>query len=327
MTWVLVRKLLRDSRWALLIVCLLLGGYQMIWPKITQRIVTQFAPLMQVAAEAEGMPLKEKMREMFSGPGRVMQSMIGGEQLNFESAEDVLSIGYVHPLMQVIFCLWAIGRAAGAIAGEIDKGTMELLLAQPIRRHQIVLSHLAVDAIVIPLLSLSLWAGLAIGATIVGDIQPASPKPIETPALPFAKPAMPREVNPELLRMDVTKFGRPLINVAAFIFAVSGMTMRISAMGRSRWRTIGIATLIMLVQFAMNIIGQMWDTVGFLRPLSVFYYYQPQNIGLRGDWSITLEPLGLGIDVPVLLVLAGIGALGYAMALRTFQRRDLPAPL
>ena len=47
---------------------------------------------------------------------------------------DMLSIGYVHPLMQTIFCIWAVGRASGAIAGEMDRGTMELLLAQPLAR-------------------------------------------------------------------------------------------------------------------------------------------------------------------------------------------------
>jgi hypothetical protein len=32
---------------------------------------------------------------------------------------DMLSIGYVHPVMQFVFCISAVGRAAGAIAGEI----------------------------------------------------------------------------------------------------------------------------------------------------------------------------------------------------------------
>ena len=47
---------------------------------------------------------------------------------------DMLSIGYVHPLVQIIFCIWAVGRASGAVAGELDRGTMELLLAQPLSR-------------------------------------------------------------------------------------------------------------------------------------------------------------------------------------------------
>ena len=105
---------------------------------------------------------------IFGGPGKIAQTIIGGESLHFERAMDVLSIGYVHPLMQVLFCIWAIGRAAAAIAGEIDRGTMELLLAQPIRRGSVIAAHLVVDAIVIPLLCLSLWGGTILGCRLVG---------------------------------------------------------------------------------------------------------------------------------------------------------------
>lgn len=320
MTWVLIRKLLRDARWALLIVCLLLAGFQMIWVKATQRVTTQIAPMFQVMARVQNKSIQDVERQMFKGPGRVMQSVIGGDQLRFERAQDVLSIGYVHPLMQVLFCLWAIGRAAGAIAGEIDRGTMELLLAQPLPRSRVVLAHLAVDLVLIPMLCAAMWLGLATGTALVGDLQPDEEAFKEFPMAV-------REIDPAVLKMDVSEFLLPLVNVAGLLFAASGMTMWLSAAGRSRWRVIGIATAITLVQFTMNIVGQIWESVAWLRPFSVFYYYQPQNIALRDVWSVTLEPIGLDVRMPVILVLGTLGVTGYALALRTFRRRDLPAPL
>src|SRR5207247_844423 len=137
---------------------------------------------------------------------------------------------------------------------------------------------------------------------------------------------IPVKVDPALLVIDRWAFGPPLVNVAALLFAVSGVTMWLSARGRQRWRVIGIAALIVLVQFTMNVIGQIWEDVSFLRPLSVFYYYQPQRITLGGSWSVPLDALGLPVRVPMLLVLFGLGVLGYALALRAFTRRDLPAP-
>ena len=77
----------------------------------------------------------------------------------------------------------------------------------------------------------------------------------------------------------------------------------------------------------MNILGQMIESLAFLRPFSIFYYYQPQHIALNHSWSMSLEPLGLTWKVPVLLVLFGVGAVGYLLAWRDFSRRDLPAPL
>ena len=58
---------------------------------------------------------------------------------------------------------------------------------------------------------------------------------------------------------------------------------------------------------------------------------QPQKVWLKESWVVDLgdawakgKPL---VQVPVLLVLGGLGAGGYLTALRVFTRRDLPAPL
>jgi ABC-2 type transport system permease protein len=320
MTLALIRKLLRDSRWALLAVALLLFGFQMIWTKATQRVTTQMAPMFQAMAMKLNKRLEDVEKMFFSGPGRVMQSVIGGDQLKFQNAQDVLSIGYVHPLMQILFCLWAIGRASGAIAGEIERGTMELLLAQPLPRSRVIVAHLCVDLLLIPVLCLSLWAGLGLGSWLIGPLE-VDPEVIKE--FPLAM----KFIDPEILTLHISKFGPPLLNVAAFLFAVSGLTMAISAGSRSRWRVIGFTALIIIVQFIANIIGQIWDTIAFLRPFTVFYYYQPQQIALRGAWSVSLEPLGLSLRMPMLLVLFGVGTIGYLIAWRVFTRRDLPAPL
>ncbi len=74
----------------------------------------------------------------------------------------------------------------------------------------------------------------------------------------------------------------------------------------------------------------MWDGLAPVRPLTVFYYYQPQQVILTHDWCVSLrewndaEPL---CRVPMLAVLFGVGLAGYGLALWTFTRRDLPAPL
>jgi ABC-2 type transport system permease protein len=121
-----------------------------------------------------------------------------------------------------------------------------------------------------------------------------------------------------------------MLNTAALLFAVSGYTMWLSAAGRSRNRVLGLAILVTLVQFLVNVIGQLWDGLAFLRPFSVFYYYQPQSINLKHVWTTDPGIAWFGrplISVNVILVLVAVGAIGYAMALRTFVRRDIPAPL
>jgi ABC-2 type transport system permease protein len=87
--------------------------------------------------------------------------------------------------------------------------------------------------------------------------------------------------------------------------------------------------------FILNIVGQLWPPAGWFRPFSVFFYYQPQKIWLKGAWWVDLNeawsvnppegPPWLLLPVVVVLLVAGLA--GYLAAWRIFTTRDLPAPL
>jgi ABC-2 type transport system permease protein len=290
MTGALVRKALRDVRLALMVVALLLIAFQCLWAKITERISGQLLKEINQA-----LPIARLMGMLFKGPGKIIQTLMGGESIRIERAQDMLSISYVHPLTQTILCVWAIGRAAGAITGEIDRGTMELLLAQPVPRSRVIRAQFLVDLIVIPFLCLCLWLGTWLGTLITG----------------FGTP----------MEVDALAFGPSLFNVAALLFAISGYTMWLSAAGRFRGRVLGVAILITLLQFMANVIGQLWEPAQGLRTFTVFYYYQPQPIILQSDWASNPQ---VWVRITVLVA---VGTIGYLGALWTFTRRDLPAPL
>jgi ABC-2 type transport system permease protein len=294
MTGTLFRKLLRDVRLPLLIVALLLALFQCLWAVITHRISGQLLPEIGQA----GLPIELLKALLFKGPGKIVQTLLGGETIQVDRPQDMFSIGYVHPLTQVILCVWAIGRSAGALTGEIDRGTIELLLAQPVSRARVVWAHVLVDCFAIPILCLSLWSGTCVGAWLAGLWD-----------------------GPPGRGVDPLAFAPALLNVAALLLAISGYTLWLSAWGRFRGRVLGVAVLVTLLQFLVNVVGQLWDVAEPLRPFTVFYYYQPQQIILNPDWvhSPTVwRRLG---------VLLAVGAAGYLGALATFTRRDLPAPL
>ena len=126
-------------------------------------------------------------------------------------------------------------------------------------------------------------------------------------------------------------FAPALPNVAALIFALSGFTMWLSARGRFRGRVLGVAVFVTLLQFLVNVVGQFWEDVAPLRPLTIFYYYQPQQIILNQRWTVDVgaawnqgQPL---FALNVIAVLVAVGVIGYALAFWKFCRRDLPAPL
>lgn len=309
MTLVLIRKLLRDVRVPLVIVAILLFGFECLWAKVTQRITEELVPMLTQKVDYGFLT-----KVLFQGPGKLIQTIMGGERIRLDQAADMLSIGLVHPLVITILGIWSVGRATGAIAGEIDRGTMELILAQPLARYRLVLAHLCVDGIVIPLLCLVLWAGMATGVWLV-DLH-------ELPTPSF----------PERREVDPGRYGWGLWNTGALMFAISGYTMWLSAGGRQRGKVMGLAVLLTLLQFLVNVIAQLWDTLKPWKIFNVFHYYQPQQIVLaEGKWTTTLSapwPQGplLG-EMNLVVVLLVVGAVGYGLALWTFCRRDLPAPL
>jgi ABC-2 type transport system permease protein len=331
MTAILVRKLLRDVRPALIVVCLILFAFAAFWVKITQRVTTQIVPMSRLISQKLG-SAKVLESVFVRGPSKVSQAALGWGDMNFDKPTDFLAIGLLHPVVLVMCLVWGVGRAAGAVAGELDRGTMELLMAQPVPRSRLILAHLIVDCVVLPALCLSFFAGTEFGLWAVGDFVPDySMLNDAAKESRFMKNLISEApVDPEPL--DVSGRGEliGLVNTLAFMFAISGMTLAFSSAGRSRWKVIGYAVLVVVVMFVANTIGQLWEPANFVRPFTFFYYYQPQRVMIENEWMVDLNKawnLGGPVNVPAVGVLFAIGAMGYAVALRVFTRRDLPAPL
>lgn len=354
----LIGKLLRDLRWPFLATGTLVFVFPFLWAFITKRILSQIAPFFDALGQMGGINSKDFEAVLFSGPGQLMKTLIGGDRIDLSQAMDFLSVCLVHPAMQMILALWAIARSTQAIAGEVDRGTMELLLAQPISRFQVWLSHLLVETGAMALLAFLPVAGLALGAWYI------SPLKIEAPdlkALP-RKPGVILEVGPFRMRMEdplkdrlpqpaaqpaaQTVEGaapagsrleiRPLQILGAFpqvfglMIAISGFGIILSVLVRRRFVALGIGVMLVLSMFLINLLGQLWEPLAPLRPLTAFYYYLPQEAGLgrqaQVDWSPwTAQPQTLAIaTLPVQLAVA---AVGWVIAWAIFRRKDIPAPL
>ena len=331
MTLILVRKLLRDVRPALVVVCLLLFVFAAFWVKITQRVTTQIVPMARLISQPFG-DTKVLEKVFIRGPSKVSQAALGWGDMNFDNPTDFLAIGLLHPIVLVMCLVWGVGRAAGAVAGELDRGTMELLMSQPVPRNRLLLAHFLVDCIVLPVICLSFFAGTQFGLWAVGDFVPdyamLDDAAKESPVVKNLLRNVPRDPTPLAVSGRGELVG--LVNTLALMFAISGATLALSAAGRSRWKVVGYAVLGVVVMFVANTIGQLWEPAGFVRPLTLFYYYQPQRVMIDGDWTVDLNKswnLGGPVLVPAVGVLVAVGAAGYALALRTFARRDLPAPL
>jgi ABC-2 type transport system permease protein len=297
MNWTLFKKTLRDLRWPFLFVTLLLFLVQIIRAMITWRVTKEVLPQF----EKYGIKFETLFQIITSGTGEFVRTLIAGDGLMLNNPAHLQTFGFVDPGVVILFCVWSIGRGA-ALAGELERGTMELLLAQPIARWQVIVTHLAVDLVTVPLMVVAMVAGVWVGVNLLG-----------------------------LEGITVQPYWRAALNAAGLVLCLIAATMALAVRSRSRWRAMSWIIALVLVMFLLSFLGQLLDWLRPWRVLSVFYYYQPQGIVIHGRVAAPIQ-LGYGPEAPTLHVhfvpfLYLLAALGYTSALVGFCRRDLPAPL
>lgn len=111
---------------------------------------------------------EELNRLIESYPEALVALFAGGGALDFASEAGFLDSQLFAFMFPVVLLVFAIGFGAGAIAGEEDRGTMEVLLAHPISRRRLVVEKgaalAATVAALCALVFLSVWLlGLAFG--------------------------------------------------------------------------------------------------------------------------------------------------------------------
>jgi ABC-2 type transport system permease protein len=252
-----------------------------------------------------------------------------------------IAITYDEPIVVFGISIFAIARGSDAVSGELGRGSMELLLAQPVSRLQVLYSQALVTIGSLLLLCAITLAGTAVGiqtTTVKEDVPPPTLKvpglDIEIP-LSFAKPE--KIQVPMREKVNVKDVLPGAVNLFCLGCALAGFSTLVSAFDRYRWRTIGVVVSCYVVHLVLKILGLAIDDVRWMQKLSLFTAYEPQkfiSIAVNQPtqtWALALYdsnqqfvelgPMGYN------LVLLSVAGLSYVIAGMVFHRRDLPAPL
>lgn len=276
-------KSLQEGKWLLIGSAVLLFCFQWIRVWITSQVNTAgVRKLLQYAPEFLKGLIPVPLEAIATPAGRI-------------------AVGYDDPLVMVVVSIWAIARGSDMVSGEIGRGTMELLLAQPVRRIYIVLTHAAVTVLGLFVLAISAWLGTFAGIRTFVLEEPVQPQIF----LPAA------------------------LNLFSLGFFLAGVTSMLSAMDRYRSRTIGVVIGFFVIQMIIKLVAVTSPSYHWLRYFSFLTAFEPQRM------AYVFWPESLAIDAPAawqLLfdynsLLLGIGLLGFALASAIFCQRDLPAPL
>jgi ABC-2 type transport system permease protein len=211
---------------------------------------------------------------------------------------------FVHPLVTTSAVVWAITRGSDCVSGEIGRGTMEMLLAQPVRRASIYTSQAIITVAGSLILAIGAWCGTAIGlrtATVYAGV-------------------------------SASWFVPPAINLFGLMVCVGGIAAFASSWDSQRWRTVGLVAVVYVIEMVFAVIGNIserWSCVNYATFLGA---YKPQTMVAAHEeaWALlayrdgALAGIGLG---GLQIVLIGLGLLFYVAGAVVFCRREIPAPL
>jgi len=262
----------------------------------------------------------------------------------FLTYEGIIGLTFAEPIMLLALLTYSIARGSDVISGELGRGTMEMLLAQPVSRLKLLLSHGFICLVGLVGLCLLAWVGLAIGlrtnATLV--LQPTSEISIPGTSISFSNPfEEPKKVMTPLSELVPSNlYVASTINFFALGFFVFCLSVFMSSWDQYRWRTIGLVIGVYVTQLLLFVLSKSTPRTRFLMPFSFFGAYQP-------DWMVKtiaqddmpmfeilrrrsapdsfftdyeIGPLGYSL----ILILLGLGL--YIAACVIFCRRDIPAP-
>lgn len=257
-----------------------------------------------------------------------------------------IALAWDDGLVVFVMLAFAIARGSDVVSGELNRGTLEMVLAQPVSRLQVLFSQALVTVTCIGLLSVATWIGTWMGIQTTQarlERQPTLVKIPFGPALP--NPFVKTEIEKVPMRSQVEpqSFAPAAVNLFCFGLCFAGGASLLSACDRFRWRTIGIALALFVLQAIAKVVGVLqketifgWFKFEWLKYISALTAYEPSRLveiavqQPQYTWSLTMPASGGGMSIGPLgydLILVGLGLICYFAAAVVFGKRDLPAPL
>lgn len=214
---------------------------------------------------------------------QIASSFGGGDLMSLTGS---MALGFQHPFTLLLVGIMAIAFPALAIAGERDKGTLEVTLSRPISRRG--------------LLSTLYLAGVVFVVLLIGVL-------VVTTGITAVAVGFGDEV-------EVANLAQLWAMATLLFVAFMALAFAVSVESDRPGPAVGIPSVFVLLNYLAFAIGGIWPDVGVLEDWSMFNLLKAQQVLTDGA--------AVG-DIVVLLLLIALFA---GIAFYRFPRRDLPAP-
>ncbi|MHC4697219.1 MAG: ABC transporter permease subunit [Planctomycetota bacterium] len=194
------------------------------------------------------------------------------------------SVAWVHPMILALVGAHVIFLCTRVPADEVDRGTIDVLLALPLSRTRVYLGESVV------------WLGAGLLVIVMGLVGTLLGGSLVGP-----------EHRPDLGALIIVA-----VNMYFLYLSVGGFTCMVSSLSNRRGRAFSVVFAIVLVSFMVNFLAQLWGPAKSLAFLSVLDYYQPLFILRSSSWPLA-----------DMLTLLTVGVVFWLAGMLIFARRDI----
>ena len=215
-------------------------------------------------------------------PKQLMQ-FGGGDIFSLSGA---MALGAIHPISLILNSIFAAGFATSAVAGERQRGTLEVLLARPLSRHTVYLTLLV---------AVLGFVAVAVAASVVGATIGAAIAGVAGELVPARLPVL-------------------WLNAVLLFGAIAAVGLAASVSFDRLTPAIGLTVGFTVISYFLEVLGTLWPDAQGLQPYSIFHYFDAKQV-LEGN-----------VVVGNFVILEAVATVAIGWALVEFPRRDLAAP-
>ena len=214
----------------------------------------------------------------------ILRALLGADVGDSLGPTVLSSFAWVHPVALILVWAHEIVLCTRVPAGEVDRGTMDTLLALPVSRWQMYNSETLI------------WLASGVGVLLMG----------------LAGCLLGGQTVASEHRAEIGLLLKILANLGCLYIAVGGLTLLVSAVSERRGRAVAAVFAIVLASFFLNVLAQYWDLAERIAFLSVLNYYKPFIILQNSAWP-----------VKDMVILACTGAALWLAGGILFAKRDI----
>jgi ABC-2 type transport system permease protein len=204
----------------------------------------------------------------------IVKTALGSEWLQAGNTAGLIAIGYHDPFVLALYMLFAVGVPTGLLAGEVQRGTMELILSRPATKTQVYLCAGTLTILGMAALVFVMFFGTVVGTNLYD----------------FGEP------------IPLHPFFRIAVNGGLLAGAVGAIALLAAAVFRRRNMAVGVTAAFLVVNYFVYIISDWWPRMNFLKPATLFHYVDGV---IRPTWPLD----DMGVLTAILLVAAIAGGI------------------